>query len=869
MDLLVGQAILPAAAFQAAFSNHSRVFASGEGQLKAGCSTLVLALLLALLVSTPALAAETATQPVREILLVHFTHTDLGFTDHPVVAEELQRRYLDIAVDASLATRGNPPSSRFHWTVEASSTFYEWWKTAPLQRREKFLDCVRAGQIDVTAMPFNTTPFLNALQWDVVTHWLPEPLWTMVHPRIAMQDDVNGFPRAGARLLLQRGIHSLWTGINSDSGGPPMPAPSAFWWKMPDGQRLFVWVGLHYGSGYDFFEAQSWRLGPVPRAADTAYRPPRPGEIFASDEESVRRAQQRCITQIHALGGRGYSYPIVILPVTNQWRLDNDPPFPPLADFVAEWNKLGLEPALRLTTVSDALQRVQREIGGKIPEYAGEWTDWWANGTASAPRELAASREAKRNLAAAVSPVWGAVDRQVRSTIEKLYRSLCLFDEHTWGSSMSAALPDSLDSAGQFNEKAGLAWRAMAESEFLLSQRARTRIATQPEGLYVVNTAGAPLSGWVRFAAGGLRGDFASVEDASSGDRQPIRFEEGMSPWTRPQSPRDLAAWNTEAVFADRVPRRVAAIWVQGLAANTTRRYRLLTAAAAPPASAGSPDIRLDSDGWPVSAKWSGMADSLFLIGFGNFLSERVRGFAPRWKAMDIFKAGAAERSSLRSETLEEQEAKAGGMARFEDTGPTLVYEQPISHSRLLWAIRRLEIWKSEPRVSYTLRLDRISSDEPEAFFVDFPLPSGETLPRLSSGGDEFVPYRDQLPGTCRDYFAFDGWAQYDTPVGHWLWFSRDAALVTFGGNQLLAKRSTAPDNPGHVMAMVFNNFWYTNFPGNSHGAMQFRFDVVWKAPGDSASAAGMAAAVTTEPVVEINPGGKEEPLYLRWLYKP
>jgi hypothetical protein len=68
---------------------------------------------------------------------------------------------------------------------------------------------------------------------------------------------------------------------------------------------------------------------------------------------------------------------------------------------------------------------------------------------------------------------------------------------------------------------------------------------------------------------------------------------------------------------------------------------------------------------------------------------------------------------------------------------------------------------------------------------------------------------------------------------------------------------------------MVFNNFWYTNFPGNSHGAMQFQFDLVWKAPGDSASAAGMAAAVTTEPVLEINPGGKEEPLYLRWLYKP
>ncbi len=281
-----------------------------------------------------------------------------------------------------------------------------------------------------------------------------------------------------------------------------------------------------------------------------------------------------------------------------------------------------------------------------------------------------------------------------------------------------------------------------------------------------------------------------------------------------------------------------------------------------------SHDIRLDGDGWPVSAKWNGMADSLFLAGFGNFLSERAQGFAPRWQAMDVFKASDALRPGLRSQVMEEKQATAAATARFEDTGPTLVYEQPLSHARLQWAVRRLEIWKSEPRARYTLRLNRLSSDEPEAFFVEFPLPSGETLPRLSSGGEQFVPYRDQIPGSCRDYFAFDGWAQFDTPAGHWLWFSRDAALVTFGGNQLLSKRVTAPENPGRVMAMIFNNFWYTNFPGNSHGVMEFQFDLLWKQPSDTGRAAQMAAAVTTEPVVEINPGGKEEPLYLRWLYK-
>jgi hypothetical protein len=384
-----------------------------------------------------------------------------------------------------------------------------------------------------------------------------------------------------------------------------------------------------------------------------------------------------------------------------------------------------------------------------------------------------------------------------------------------------------------------------------------------------VNASNAPLSGWVRFAADGLRGEFVSVEDSSNGGRQPIRFEAGMSPWTRPRSAEDLTETNTEAVFADRIPRRVAAIWVDALAANNTRHYRLLTQAVAVPPRPAGPEMRLDENGWPVSAIWSGMKDSLFLSGFGDFLSVKVKGFAPRWIAMDVFKSRADERMGLRSEALEQIVAKAAGKARMEDTGPTLVYEQPLSHPRLRWAIRRVEIWKSEPRARYALRLNRSSSDDPEAFFVEFPLLAGDALPHLSSGGVEFVPYRDQIPGTCRDYFAIDGWVRYETPRGHWLWFSRDAALVTLGGEQYLMKRSTAPENPGRILAMIFNNFWYTNFPGNSHGAMEFQFDLLWKEPSEQPDAAALADAVMTTPLVGINRRGKEEPAYLRWLSRP
>ena len=97
-------------------------------------------------------------------------------------------------------------------------------------------------------LPFNQTPFLNAMQWQQMMKWIPDGLWRSLNIRVAMQNDVNGFPRAGAMALLDRGIHHLLMGINADSGGPPFRRPDAFWWKLPDGRRLFVWLGEHYGS---------------------------------------------------------------------------------------------------------------------------------------------------------------------------------------------------------------------------------------------------------------------------------------------------------------------------------------------------------------------------------------------------------------------------------------------------------------------------------------------------------------------------------------------------------------------------------------------------------------------------------------------
>lgn len=809
---------------------------------------------------------------VQQLDLIHFSHTDYGFTDHPAVCRDMQRRYLDLALDTAQATRKLPEDARFRWTAETTVAVGEWWQAATPARRKEFLKAIRAGQLEVTALPFNNTPFLNREQWQVMTHWLPEPLWKDLHPITAVQNDVNGFPRAGAKALLDRGVRYLFAGINSDSGGPPLPRLTAFWWKQPDGRRLFVWMSLTYGDGFFFFETDEWRRGPLPLAADARYRPPRTGDILKTDEASLRRAHAQCIKRLKQFERDGYRHPVMAVSMTSMWRYDNDPPFPPLSDFVAAWNKLGLQPRLRLSTATQAMSDLERVAGAGAPEYEGEWTDWWANGTACAPREVAASRAAKRSLIAAQSPVWGAIDRPTRGRIDDLLKDLSLFDEHTWGAGMSVAQPYALDSQGQFNEKARLAWRPMALAEWLLGQRVRTRLVREPEGLYLANTTEGTFSGWATMIASCLRDDYKSVLDPVTGELRRLYLEPGPV-WSRPQKPSDLSREDVSATFGDNVPGRFARFWVDGLAPGSVKRFELRKEEAPEVASGSSPAprVEVDEQGWPTGATWTGMTQPLFSPGLGDFVAVKVNAFAPRWALQDIWHSSdPAKRAQMQKDKLEFVYARPGGKATAEETPFTFRYTQALDHPRLRWATRRLEIWKREPRARLTVRLNRISSFDPELMCVVSPLPCDGTLPRFSSGGMGFVPFTDQLIGTCRDYYGIDGWAHYRRPEGNWLWVTRDAPLVTLDGPHPKSHLTAPPARTGRVVTIVYDNFWYTNFQGDSPGVMEFQFDLSWRKDltGDR-EAEAVAASLVQEPLMEINPSMPEHPLFIKDLFKP
>ncbi len=93
---------------------------------------------LFILVSTHAAEPVEQNSVIQEINLVHFSHTDVGFTDHPAVCRELYVRYLDLAIDAVLDSTRKPAEERFFWTAEATMPVDDWWQSASPERRRQF-----------------------------------------------------------------------------------------------------------------------------------------------------------------------------------------------------------------------------------------------------------------------------------------------------------------------------------------------------------------------------------------------------------------------------------------------------------------------------------------------------------------------------------------------------------------------------------------------------------------------------------------------------------------------------------------------------------------------------------------------------------
>jgi hypothetical protein len=810
-----------------------------------------IALLLAAVMPAIALSKESAAdeaKPMEEIHLIHHSHTDLGYTDLASTAMALHVSYIGQAVQFADATAEYPEESRFRWTCESALMVERFLRESSAEEKARFAAAVRRGQIEVTAMPDNIVGLLDAAEWDAVARRL-SPLWKTYAARVAMQNDINGFPWGLLPKLREHAIDAVWMGCNGDTSVPLSSRPEAWWWEGADGKRVLAWSGTHYCFGFELFHAAEWRRGPVPSSGDVWYNPPSPGETWKTSKADLDAAEQVLRGKLARMGH--YKFPVVAFQVTNMWRMDNDPPSRQIADFVKAWNAEGRKPRLVMSTPSRFLDRLRETSADKITTVRrGDWQDWWSDGTCTTPELLVANQQAKRILAdlPAAARVLGVGPKEPLTGYNAAWLNAILFDEHTWGSYNSIAQPYHPRTAGGLAEKSLFAYRALERAQ--LARTAMFRKAkdycdfSRTRFIRVLNPGTTPRSGWVVIPATAIRFAASAARDAATQEVFPL--EDLREPeWSDPDlktapydRPNDVWAWQVKQ-------RR---FFLANLAAGQTRDFELVnTAPAKSPLPPGEgkgegnsvpvqqPVALRPSPGKTAELKvtWDEphgriaslrTADGMELVdaaaayGLGQLVVESIQQRGQRYVLAD-------RNQALLAKLFHDEPPKLLD-ARIESTryAASLItnWEHPLIHR----VQQRWDVHKGVPRAELTTTIWTKELADPCALYLAFPLRTPHA-PReeqhhperdeyelvYDSIGQETVFGRDNMPGTCAEALCQNAGLIFRNPAAAVLLATPDTPLGCVGG-PALRRRLIAPFTPpnSHYYVNVTNNYWHTNF---------------------------------------------------------
>lgn len=793
-------------------------------------------------------------QEIEYIDLVHFTHTDIGFNDHPELMLELHQRYIDIAVDAGIETQNS--ATPFCWTAEVLEPVYAWWIKADEQKRKNLLTLIENGQFEVTDIPYGVGSALAINEAQTANNWIPEELREKFQIKTAMQNDVNGIGRAIIMNSIDNGCKYLWMGINYGGFGKRLfDRPGAFRWKMPNGKRIFAWQGEPYSKGFDFFEGDPFRYKGQTRAANTSKWIPNPGDFFTATKENVLEAHEHVLAQIEEMQKDGYSYDFIITSFSNQWRKDNDPPFAAVAEFFSLWNEMGLNPRINLTTAGRALEKAEKRVGHIAPEFQGEWIDHWAFMLAAMPREISAARSAARHIKAINSSVWTIpLSNRTEETLDKIQRDLVQFYEHTYGANTSHTEPYGKHNLGQMYSIYNCAYRADAYADWILSQRIRSHLTKNGEGMHVINTSDVDYTGWVEFDIRGFRDkEVNSLINQETGEKYQLY---------------NTYYYDQEHFILDREVERMfkKMFWINNLKANSV--IHLMPGAEKIEEQVKEEvGISTDQYGWPETVKWDNNGE-IAINNFASFFSVQLQGASTRVDLNKLrFEKDLEKRNRMLDEMLVKQPATIVDPAIVEKTPFSSVYRQKLHHYSIENATRDIEIFNNRKMIRVKYKFDRKSSHIFENYFIKFPVPTNCKQPVTSLGGVNYEPFTDQIPGSNKDFQVIDEWVYYPEDHGGWLWSSPDVMVITFGENNVESLRTDAPDNMNELFAMVYNNKWFVDCIDNVEGTVEFEFYLQWIDKEDESKIADKSGATVSKPKVIINPETMPDEFTYKYLF--
>ncbi len=772
------------------------------------------------------LSKEFAVRPIRDwtIYLVEHTHTDVGYAEpnDEIMAEQL--RYIDYALDFCRQTDNYPNSAKFRWTCETAWAVEKYLLTRPKDQVDRLLKMIKEKRIDVTGW------YLNMLDMaDEST--LADMLKTVrlfknegIDVRTVMQDDVNDAPWCLVDYLASAGIKYFSIGENPTHALRPFKIPTAFWWESPSGQKLMAFRGEHYQYGNS--------LG-----------------ILSGDMTSFGNS---LFSYLNSLENKGYPMNRALLQFSGYF-IDDSPPSIKACNMVKKWNQTFEWPKLKLATITEFLNSVERHYGNQLPTYKLAWPGWWADGLGSCALETAYVRNTQSDFIVnqgllSMAHLLGAeVTPDALHVMNSVDNNIIFYDEHTFGANESISNPLSLNSTVQWDEKSAYAWTAVKRNRLLRETSLGLLRSVLPGRDYptitVFNTMNTKRSGVARFFAYEdlVPSDKKITIINSNGNKVPVQLAEsgpGGNYWDICVTNVPPFGYETYRVVVDpEPPGQAVEHKFTGTLAN---KYYQLVIDTAKGGITSLIDRSSDKQLVDAGAPWE----------LGQFIYERLAnrhlldGPGATKYSPDLF---------TRTSMTDVRVSKVTDGPIWKSIDITGQVKGCSNSDGVTCEIR---LYNDEKRIQLVFSMTKKQVFKPEAAYVAFPFsyPNGHITFQVQGG--TVVPGKRQLPGTASDWDCVQNFAAVRGDEGQIVFVSPEAPLMEFGGiNTGRWLEVNLPKKP-YIYSYVLNNYWDTNYKAAQEGGLRWTYDLTSTRDTTMLFATQFGCGVREPLVATYRPGG-------------
>lgn len=734
-------------------------------------------------------------QEIEEVLIIHHSHLDIGYTHLQPIMMENQKDYIDQALDMMDSTDAWPLISKPKWTCEVSEPVIDWLESAGKKDIARFTKYAQEGRIGISALQYNTTALATAES--LIRQLMParelEELMGIKVNTVNIHD-ITGIPWSATDLFKDCNIELLTMAINLHLSGTPTPRPAVYRWESPSGNELLVMNGEHYSMFDQWLHTSKMNL------------------------DTMQAGLEKYIKNIHT---RNYPYNFVYLSATNApFAYDNAPPNIDLPGLVKQWNEQGRKPRMRFVTPQDLLEKINELPRESFPVIKGDWTDFWNFGVASSAKETKINLNNEQQIRTIdILQAFGITDTRIEQLTQTAWDAINLYNEHTWGAWNTLERKNDFASA-QWYIKAYPAYEGKALTKYVLNRQLHKFTGNaiscwKYEGVLVVNPSGSTLNYHIPIEDGWRKKNKHLASDLMTSE--PFDKANQLS---RLYGPVELKPYSWNFIPFDNLQAvdtttlvRVGKGWIE------TPFYRL----------------RFDSHTGKVISlfdrerKWE-VLDTTSQWGFFQFVHEKpdpeedstrlsfhvrsvvnerigLTGWKPDWKAVYSGLTGNVECEVVQN-TL----------------GATLIIRS-----------RGEGVEELEQRI--TLRTDNnkiglhagfLKKDvwSPEGLYFAFPLNMDKGWKSYFDTGSIPVELdQEQIPGTCRDWVTVNSFVSIHEANRGVVLYCPDAPMIQVGNFNFGRNQTSIPKDKNPVLlAWPMNNYWETNYRASQPGYIELNY---------------------------------------------